>query len=226
MQQDQFDRWLKESARDYNAPPATNLESLWTAIDAQRQTGAPSVATPVTAPVVAVDVVSINTRRPIWNRSWVRAAALLAVGVGLGRVSVGSLPTSSSAPAMSADSTQAVAAMTEATLDAPDAEKYLGQTVALLASLQTDARPARGDTLLASRAARLLSTTRFLLDSPGATDPSVRGLLEDLELVLVQIVQMPSSRSATDVELIHQAMKQRDVMPRLRTAVASLNSAD
>ena len=105
-------------------------------------------------------------------------------------------------------------------------QRYLGQTVALFASLQNDAWAARNDTQLAARASTLLSTTRFLLDSPNAADPNVRGLLEDLELVLVQIVQIPSTRTASDVELIHQAMKQRDVMPRLRTAVANLNPAD
>ena len=118
------------------------------------------------------------------------------------------------------------ALLAEGTLDVPGAERYLGQTVALLASLQPDAGSSLGDTLMTARASRLLSTTRFLLDSPSASDPNVRALLEDLELVLVQIVQIPSSKSASDVELIHQAMQQRDVMPRLRSAVANLNSAD
>lgn len=221
MQQDQFDRWLRDAAREYNTPPKTDVDSLWVAIEQQRDRERLAVFD--TAPVVA----TIAPARPWWSQTWIRAAAVLALGVGLGRMSV-TTPTSPApqVAVISTDSVNTSAALVQSTLDAPDAERYLGQTVALLASLQTDPRPARGDTVLASRAGRLLSTTRFLLDSPSATDPSVRALLEDLELVLVQIVQMPSSRSATDVELIHQAMKQRDVMPRLRTAVASLNSAD
>jgi hypothetical protein len=39
-------------------------------------------------------------------------------------------------------------------------------------------------------------------------------------------VQLSNKGTATDVELIHQAMEQRDVMPRLRNAVANNYSAE
>jgi hypothetical protein len=58
------------------------------------------------------------------------------------------------------------------------------------------------------------------MDSPAASNPRLRSLFEDLELVLVQVVQMPKGGNATDASLIRQAMQQRDVMPRLRDAVA------
>lgn len=211
MQQDEFDRWLRDTASSYNEPPTPDLAKLWPAIDASR-------------------VQSTRTRLralPWWQQSWVRMAAVLIVGVALGRVS-GSVgrPTVTSPTSMASVGSASPAVLATRVLDAPDAERYLGQTVALLSSLQSDAMTTRSDTMLAARASRLLSTTRFLLDSPDADDPNVRGLLEDLELVLVQIVQIPSTRSASDVELIHQALKQRDVMPRLRSAVANLNPAD
>jgi hypothetical protein len=210
MEQEQFDRWLQEAAKSYHEPPDTNLDTLWE--DVQR--GRAASTTPVT---------DIRPRR--WHaQPWLRMAAILVVGVGIGRLSVS--PAATPLAPRSDSAVVTPVSLSESTLDMPDAERYLGQTVALLASLQSGARSTWGDTLMTARASRLLSTTRFLLDSPSASDPNVRTLLEDLELVLVQIVQIPSSKSAADVELIHQAMQQRDVMPRLRSAVANLNSAD
>ncbi len=231
MTQEEFDRWVIDAAKQYNDPPDENLSDLWTSIDDQRIDAQRIDAQRVAANAPLRLTVGQSTRW--YQQSWIRMAAVLVVGVALGRVS-----SSFNAPRANAPTTAALFAepavvtasnvsnASPRVLDAPDAERYLGQTVALLASLQSDTWAARGDTLLAARANTLLSTTRFLLDSPNAADPNVRGLLEDLELVLVQIVQIPSSRSASDVELIHQAMKQRDVMPRLRTAVANLNPAD
>lgn len=212
MQQEPFDRWLQETAASYREPPDTDLDSLWSELEQRRERESTSM--PAT---------DMRPRR--WHaHPWLRAAAILVVGVGLGRLSI-------SPSAITVASSPESVAVTdvphiERVLDVPGAERYLGQTVALLASLQADVPSTSGDTLMTARASRLLSTTRFLLDSPSASDPNVRALLEDLELVLVQIVQIPSSELASDLELIHQAMQQRDVMPRLRSAVANLNSAD
>jgi hypothetical protein len=67
-----------------------------------------------------------------------------------------------------------------------------------------------------------------LLDSQSGSDPALRNLLEDLELVLVQVVQLekrdPSRR--TEMELIQQALDQRDVIPRLRTAASEYAADD
>ncbi len=212
MQQEPFDRWVQEAAQSYREPPDTDLDSLWHELDARRE-----------REFTSGRVTDIRPRR-WYAQPWLRAAAILVVGVGIGRLSVSPAATSL-APSPNTVA-EMPALLAEGTLDVPGAERYLGQTVALLASLQPDAGSSLGDTLMTARASRLLSTTRFLLDSPSASDPNVRALLEDLELVLVQIVQIPSSKSASDVELIHQAMQQRDVMPRLRSAVANLNSAD
>jgi hypothetical protein len=74
-----------------------------------------------------------------------------------------------------------------------------------------------------------LLTTRLLLDSPSGADPSMRNLLEDLELVLVQVVRLEKERApsrSTELELIRQALDQRDVIPRLRTAAAEFDAED
>ena len=75
--------------------------------------------------------------------------------------------------------------------------------------------------LQAARWARdVLSSTRLLLDSPASRDPQLRALLADLELVLAQIVQLSGTPlQAGERELIERAMHDRDLLPRLRSAV-------
>jgi hypothetical protein len=75
--------------------------------------------------------------------------------------------------------------------------------------------------LQAARWARdVLSSTRLLLDSPASRDPQLRALLADLELVLAQIVQLSGTPlQAGERELIGRAMRDRDLLPRLRSAV-------
>ena len=58
-----------------------------------------------------------------------------------------------------------------------------------------------------------------MLDSPAANDPRLKGLLDDLELVLAQIAQLRSSRDREDVQLIQQGLEQRSVLLRLRSAI-------
>ena len=214
MQDDQFDSWLRTAAPTYNTPPAPDADGMWANIEPHLAAGA------------ALELPKARW----WSSQWLRAAALLTIGVGLGRVSISgtNVPSAVIGPTantVTSDAATAAQASRLSSLSGPATDEYLGQTVALLASLQNDATNARSDGLTA-RASALLSTTRFLLDAPAGDDPRVRALLEDLELVLVQVVQMPATRSPTDVDHIHQAMTERDVMPRLRTAVANINSAD
>jgi hypothetical protein len=66
----------------------------------------------------------------------------------------------------------------------------------------------------------VLSSTRLLIDSPAARDPQLRALLTDLELVLAQIVQLSGAPlQAGERDLIERAMRDRDLLPRLRSAV-------
>ena len=66
----------------------------------------------------------------------------------------------------------------------------------------------------------VLSSTRLLLDSPAGDDATLRPLLNDLELVLVQIIRLSGAPlDANDRALIDDAMRSRDLLPRIRTAV-------
>jgi len=73
----------------------------------------------------------------------------------------------------------------------------------------------------AARWARdVLSSTRLLIDSPAGRDPQLRMLFSDLELILAQIVQLSGTTlDARERELIDRAMRDRDLLPRLRSAV-------
>jgi hypothetical protein len=73
----------------------------------------------------------------------------------------------------------------------------------------------------AARWARdVLSSTRLLLDSPAGRDPQMRALFTDLELILAQIVQISGTPlQARERELIEDAMRDRDLLPRIRSAV-------
>jgi hypothetical protein len=66
----------------------------------------------------------------------------------------------------------------------------------------------------------VLSSTRLLLDSPAGDDAALRPLLNDLELVLVQIIRLSGAPlDANDRALIDDALRARDLLPRIRTAV-------
>ncbi len=76
-----FEQWLKQHATSYNTPPTPDVERMWVAIEADHfdsntLTHAHTLrATPIVKPT------------PWWSNSWMRVAAALVVGVGLGRIS-------------------------------------------------------------------------------------------------------------------------------------------
>lgn len=227
MQDQEFDNWLRASARSYNEPPVPDVEGMWAAIEQEQlNKSVPNIA-PHTTPAAAPFTPVTPLRSPWYNSGLMRVAAALVIGVGLGRVSLPATSANSGTPSTVAvaNATAANTAL-EQVVNSPEASQYMGKTIALLASLQSSSRTATQDKQLVSGAADLLNTTRFLLDSPTTNNSNVRGLLEDLELVLAQIVQLTNTGTAGDVDMIHQAMEQRDVMPRLRTAVANNYSAD
>ena len=157
--------------------------------------------------------------------------AALLVGIGIGRY----IP-SGAKPAQNAASPSAIAANptspsgdTSAVADAyrDQTNRYLGQAAALLISLPSKDANGKTDAAFAVKATDLLVTTRLLIDSPAAAqDPKLHSLLEDLELVLVQIARLRSEKNMGDLDLIHQAVEQGDVLSRLNSAVATNQSSE
>ena len=204
------------AARGYNDPPElskADLDAMWSGIESE------AFAHPV-------GTLDDQRRSPVAARFFpltriAQMAAVLLLGVVIGRFALpGETP---------------VAPMTIATASPADSAKipepyqattsqYLGQTAALLVGLPSDGSHADGANI--GRAMDLLSTTRMLLDSPAASDPRLRTLLEDLELVLAQVVRLQAGQSGDELDFIRQALEQRDVMPRLRTAVADFSADD
>jgi hypothetical protein len=64
-----------------------------------------------------------------------------------------------------------------------------------------------------------------MLDSPAGSDPHLQVLLQDLELVLAQITQLPTEPTGkTELDLINQGMTQRSVLARIRAATPAAGS--
>jgi hypothetical protein len=203
MNDDPLDPRLREAAQAYNAPPQTPRDELWARIQAARE-GAPVNATAPQQP--APRVLPFRPRRT-WFAAAAAAAAELANGIGIGRVSV---------EPETARLREPVANPTTYRLAA---QEHLSQSEAFLTLFRTSLEQRSNQRLASASARQLLATNRLLLDSPAASDPKIRLLLEDLELVLAEIAQLSPRSRAEDLQLIRDGIERGNVMPRLRTAV-------
>ncbi|MBL8958965.1 MAG: hypothetical protein JNJ98_03860, partial [Gemmatimonadetes bacterium] len=99
------------------------------------------------------------------------------------------------------------------------ANDLLGQTVVLLSRLPQE--PSLDATAFARQAGDLLVTTRLLLDAPDTQrNPTLAGVLRDLELVLAQVARLRDRAPSDELELITDAMRDQDLVPRIRTVAA------
>jgi hypothetical protein len=213
MDEKRFDEILRDLPRSFNPPAQPPLDDMWAVIEDAHFNAPASVSSP---------------RRLIRQAPWLAAAAALVIGIGIGRYIPSSAKTSDNPPPPMMASAKKLASDTSAVVDAyrDQTSHYLGQAAALLISLPAKDASGRADAAFAGKAAELLVTTRLLMDSPAAQDPKLRALLEDLELVLVQIARLRGERSRSDLDLIHQAVEQGDVLSRLNSAVVTNQSSE
>lgn len=211
MLDDRFDDELRESARDYNTPPVTPREEMWAAIEARRNAGTGERGNEGTP------VVPLKRRLTVPPfRLAAGIAALLALGIGLGRLSApghdpaAPVRVASVTPARAADVAYRIATT-----------EHLGQSEAFLTLFRASVRRGGNDQLASATARQLLATNRLLLDSPAASDSRSRLLLQDLELVLAEIAQLAPRPSTPDLDLITEGLERGGMMSRLRTAVPS-----
>ncbi len=208
MNDEKMDEMIRDLARDYNSPPATPRDEMWAAIQAARE---------------EEDVFPISR----WRRgrfAWaVGIAAVLMVGIGLGRLSV--RPEQGGAPVAIQEGVPAAMPGGDGG-DTPyrvAATQHLGRAEVLLTSFRTEARAGEIDARVGVWAKDLLSTTRLLLDSPAGEDAQLRVLLEDLELVLVQLSHLPpndaTQAAQQEVEMVTDAIEEGGVLPKIRTAL-------
>ena len=206
MLDDRFDDLQRDAARDYNPPPETPREEMWAAIQAKR-----------TDKTEKTDDDSVLPFRPLHLIRWATGiAALLALGVGLGRLTVRKpapppAPVTVATEAPRAKGTAYQIATTE----------HLSQSEAFLTLFRASLRTGGNERLASATAGQLLATNRLLLDSPAASDARTRLLLQDLELVLAEIAQLSPQPSSRDLDLITEGLEQGGVLSRLRTAVPS-----
>ena len=97
--------------------------------------------------------------------------------------------------------------------------QHLAGTEAMLTTFRTEAKSGEVDARLTSWARNLLRTTHLLqASSVASNDPTLKRLLDDLELVLLQIAQYTakSPHRAEELELIERSIDKRGVMAKLR----------
>jgi hypothetical protein len=201
MDDDPLDESLRAAAREYHRPPDPPREAMWREIERARRLD--------------------RARRPA-PRRWIpwaaAAAALLALGIGIGRLwrPEGSLEPRAGVAAARPDS--AAPRVNEMAYRLATVE-HLGQSEAFLTLFRASVRTGSQERLASGTARELLATNRLLLDSPAARDRRTRLLLEDLELVLAEIAQLTPQATAGDRELIREGMERGGVLSRLRTVV-------
>jgi len=228
MSDEGMDAMLDDVRGNYNVPPVTPRERMWTAIEsrigAPGDGGEPPTVTEAgSAPVApSSDVIDLSAARrervgPTHQMmGWaVAAAAVLVMGVGIGRMT---------APAAPAAATFAASTPSGGTM-ALAARDHLGRSESLLSMVLTDARAGRVDPETAEWARGLLVQTRLLMDNERELDPSVDALLLDLELVLVQIVgvsdtgSMDEAMARTELELALRSLEDGEVLTRIQAAL-------
>ena len=209
MTEERFDELMRDVVRDYRVPPSPPLEAMWNEIEHAQWPA-------------RVETRSFRGGRVARMAPWIAAgigmAATLMIGIAIGRGDA-----TSGVTVAPADVAAQSASVPEATPYQLATGRHLGQAAALLVTLPGGMQTGRTDSALIDQATDLLSTTRILLDSPAADDPEIQMLLRDLELVLAQVSLLSARRTApVDVQLITEALEERAVLPRLRTAVAEL----
>jgi hypothetical protein len=197
MDEEELDSAWREAARAYHEPPATPRDQMWQAIQHREPRPASRSA-------------------QVRLRPWLplAAAAVLALGIGIGRLSNHSEGSVTEIPAV-----QKQAARLNPTAYRLAAVEHLGQSEEFLTLFRTSVSLGTNERLASATARQLLVTDRLLLDSPAASDPKLRVLLEDLELVLAEIAQLAPEPRSQDVELIRRGIERGGVLSRLRTAV-------
>lgn len=221
MKQEDLDRIL-DAAREYNEPPPPPKEEMWAAIrealpSAERGPGAVRPG----ARDASTGRSGASVRRLYRWTPWaigLAAAAALAVGFGLGRITGPGEPAVGPAPVAASRGSEEPVSLA-ARLAAAD---HLGEAEAMLTLFRSTDRSE--DRMATARWARdLLGTTRMMMDSRVAENPEMAELLSDLELVLVQIAGAASD--PTEQELIEEGIQERQLMTKLRSAASPVDAA-
>ncbi len=202
MEDHKLDQLLDDARTSYRVPPAPAVDAIWQAVEAE-----------AFAP-------RIQARRTLdWRFAGMLAAASLVIGIFGGRWSTSVAPTATMAAAATETEVSNVALPYQQTT-----EEVLGRSAVLFAALRTENTRDVNAQMMNEQASRLLTNVRFLLDSPAAADPQMQTLLLDLELTLAQVARMQPARGQSELTLINDAVANRDIVPRIRSAVVEMSA--
>jgi len=203
---DRLDGKIQELARGVHVPPPTPRDEIWGRVQANRAARRERPAGRLVG----------RARWMVWAAG---AAAILALGVALGRLS------------MRSETTPVVAAGSGATerAGAPSAAHELATAehlsrvetfLTVFASEASGGGLATEDVEVSAR--ELLRRTRVLQQSPAiAEDVTLRALLDDVEFVLLQIAALSTMGDGQELDFVEQGINERSVMLRLRSALPS-----
>ena len=198
---------------------------MWDAIQAAQQTSSAAQSENIAGHIAGVTPL----RRPRWLMPVLIAAALL-IGVGIDHYAIRTTSeTRGTNPQSVASTPTRLRAGAERDSSGPSglyrlaAVQTLTQAEALLTAYRANDVAIRNPAAarqLGTWGREVLSSTRLLLDSPAGDDPKLRPLLNDIELVLVQIIRLSGAPlDSSDRVLIDGAMRDRALLPRIRSAV-------
>ncbi len=204
MSEEKFGQFVGDLVRDLDPAPEIPRDEIWAEVSSVHRFRRPA---------------HCPSRTGIaWGLS---LAATLAMGVGIGRMSLGDAAAGPvKSPATAQAETRMEDAPTTPRLYQVAAADYLQNTQVLLASLQGEARGGRTPEA-AAWAKQLLLDTRLLIDSPAGRDPVMSRLLGDLELVLAQIATLPAHDPQEEIRLIEDGIQHNRVLARLRLAAGA-----
>ncbi|HUP89140.1 MAG TPA: hypothetical protein VM100_07320 [Longimicrobiales bacterium] len=206
MTQHEFDQFLKRAVSELDSVPPTPRDEMWARIQHRRK--------------FQVVEIEKSSKRKVWAGWGVGLAAMLAVGVGIGRITAPTLRNDTEQVAGTGGAAPATTtAGRSATAYRYAVSEYMSSAEALLTSYRTQPK-GTADPELAVMARDLLTNTRLLLDSPAGQDPKVAALLGDLELIIAQIARVQAP-SAVEREIIRDGMNKTAVIPRIRATAGT-----
>ena len=149
---------------------------------------------------------------------WIGIAAALAIGLGLGRLTLG--PTSLGDTVAES----AVRTGSGAERSTPPymlaTNNHLNSAESFLTAVKTDRTSGWDNPEIGTWARSLLSRTRVLMATPAAERPEVKALLDDLELMLMQIVVTADTEDPQESWIVDQSLEEGDLLLRLRSAAS------
>jgi len=185
--QDRFDNFIRRAARDAEPVPETPREDMWAAITAARAESRTAALAESAAPMQAADVIPIAPRQQkaeqkrtaVWMGWSGAAAAILIIGVGIGRLSlVGPRSASNATPGPQptlADATSSDRSHDSAAMHRPSATAATATTDRALENLSKPAIVAVAPEHTPGFARAVKSTTSRMSNSAVVRDRTDKG---------------------------------------------------